>query len=303
MNAELFNQIIETGAAVQLSGRTVLRLTGADRVRYLNGQATNDIRKTTAIEATYALITDHKAHILADIFVHADPSGQALLVDAEGDLRESLAARLERYIIADDVELSDETEPYSIWHVFGAAAEAFVSHPHAVRCERLGRRGIDLWLPASEKEPMFSCPVISCDDYEVLRIIWGIPRHPAELNDTTFPAEAGLEKRAVSFSKGCYIGQEVVSRIQSTRKMPRTLVTWVSQEQDRPVVVGTVLSTPEEPEKTMGAITSTTLHPVTGFACGLAYIKQGTGGPDSTLLARVEPPTLAASIKINAIPA
>src|SRR5580692_7594035 len=105
MGPELFKAIEENGACIDLSDRAKLRLTGADRVRYLNGQVTNDVRRVTAQETQYACVTTAKGRIEADVFLHADPDGEALLLDAEPDLREPLALRLEKYIVSDDVTL------------------------------------------------------------------------------------------------------------------------------------------------------------------------------------------------------
>jgi folate-binding Fe-S cluster repair protein YgfZ len=108
MPPELYQQIITHGAAVNLSSHAKFRLTGADRVRYLNGQVTNDVRRARPDETLHACVTDAKGRIAADIRLHAQ--SDALLLDAEPGLRESLGMRLERYIVADDPALAARAE-------------------------------------------------------------------------------------------------------------------------------------------------------------------------------------------------
>src|SRR3954465_7402139 len=95
----------EQGAFFDLSARTKLRVTGADRLRYLNGQISNDLRKASERAALHACVLTAKGKINADIFVIAD--GESFLIDSDAAMREQLAARLERYVIADDVQLED----------------------------------------------------------------------------------------------------------------------------------------------------------------------------------------------------
>lgn len=277
MTADFFQQITTHGAAVNLSSRAKLRLTGADRIRYLNGQVTNDMRQAQTDESIYACVTDVKGRIAADVFVHAE--GDSLLLDAEPDLRETLGMRLERYIVADDVELTDVTEEWQLWHVWGgtdtpaSTANIHCSNEcphHFLHSSRFATLGIDLWLPASVPPPTFDAhPILSEADLETWRILQKIPRWPQELNAETFPPEAELEAKAMNFTKGCYIGQEVLSRIKTTGKMPREMIAF---ESSLPVNSGDELWI----EKTVGKVTSVTKHPATGQTIGLAMIRQGS---------------------------
>ena len=124
-SAELYTQIGTHGAVVELQ-RAVFKLTGADRVRYLNGQVSNDVRKLTPEQTMQACVMTAKGKMSADIFIAAGEN--FLLVDAEMSLRESLVARLERYIISDDVTLEDVTGEYSPFHLIGIPDPAMVKH-------------------------------------------------------------------------------------------------------------------------------------------------------------------------------
>src|SRR3954451_15447660 len=105
------------GAFVDLSARTKLRITGADRLRYLNGQITNDLRKATDVSPIEASVLSAKGKTEGHVFVR--PDNDTFLLDADAELRESLTARLERYVIADDVEIADLTDELSIFHMLG----------------------------------------------------------------------------------------------------------------------------------------------------------------------------------------
>ncbi|MBL9115180.1 MAG: folate-binding protein YgfZ [Verrucomicrobiaceae bacterium] len=263
-------------AVFDLKDRARFHLTGADRVRYLNGQCTNDIRHAESGRTKYALITDHKAHITADFFVHV--MGETLVLDVEPALREVVAARLERYIIADDVTLTDATDEWSLFHVTGGRMGEF----SGVVSNRLGEDGLDVWLPAGQS--LFA----TGHDFEGFRVAAGVPRYPNELNNEMFPADVGLEQRAVSFNKGCYIGQEVISRTQSTGKHPREMVRLVGLG----LVEGMELILEASPEAAVGRVTSASGDHALG------WVKQGALREDSRLLARGEAPTLAVPVSL-----
>jgi folate-binding protein YgfZ len=275
MSPELFQQIKEEGGWVDLSARAKFRLTGGDRVRYLNGQVTNDVRPAGPRATIYACVTDLKGKIVGDVFVHAEDD--SLVLDAEAELREVLAPRLERYIIADDVELADVTDEWQLWHAFGAAADSLVpgvwsaaEGARILASTRLGRPGFDVWVPAGAAMPEHVGPVLSAEDFETYRILHGVPRYPNELNAEAFPPEAGLDESAMSYTKGCYIGQEILSRIRTTGKMPRTLIQWRSETEITPRTPWMVDGKP------VGSVTSVAQHPVDGgFVC-LGYVRQGT---------------------------
>src|SRR5437762_3342430 len=100
---------------LDLSERAKFRITGTDRLRFLNGQITNDLRKTSETVAIEACVLNAKGKLNAHISISA--LGESLLIDAEPELREALRARLERYVIADDVQIEDVTDEFSLCHV------------------------------------------------------------------------------------------------------------------------------------------------------------------------------------------
>jgi len=208
---------------VDLSARTLLRLRGEDRVRYLNGQVTQDVRKANAQSALYAAVTNAKGKLEADVFISAAPEGDALWIDGPAELRETLPVRLERYIISDDAELEDVSGQFQLIHVLGEEPRTEAWKRQA---NRYGVPGWDLIGPAVVHE-------LSAIPEEALtecRIRHGIAAWGAELGPDILPQEARLEDRAVDFHKGCYIGQEVISRIKSVGRVNRRLEAFASVE-------------------------------------------------------------------------
>lgn len=314
MTPELWRAIEAQGGCIDLSDRAKFRLTGADRVRYLNGQVTNDVRKATSDHALRACVTNAKGRIEADIFIHASQAGgEGLWVDAAAAVREALLARLDRYIVADEVELSDVTDEWRLWHVFGKAAESVRGGSGSggvLTATRFGVAGADVWLPATAQAPAFAAefPMLSADDAEVLRVVRGIPSWPQELNDGAFPQEAGLETATMDFNKGCYIGQEVLSRIKTTGKMPRHLVHFSIESQSKELagtdVPGSLPSgwrlcvSEAGTLKSIGSISSAAWHPALDRIVGLGYVRQGFEENDSLLLACEDPPRILGNVKI-----
>ena len=121
--------------------------TGADRLRFLNGQITNDLRKASETSAIEACILNAKGKTDADIFVST--SGESFLVDAAADLRETLKVRLERYVIADDVQIEDVTDQFSLFHVRSQKSPALESG-RIVSARRFAEPGWDIWVDAGQ---------------------------------------------------------------------------------------------------------------------------------------------------------
>jgi folate-binding protein YgfZ len=198
--------------------------------------------------------------------------------------------------VADDVVFEDVSADYRLIHVFGSP---FDPAPGVFKSQRLGCVGADVWSAVKYSDVHFTSALLNSDDFEAYRILQGIPRWPNELSGDVFPQEAGIEARAMSFTKGCYIGQEILSRIKSTGKMPRELVRWTAREQagQHAIAAGDELFLEG---KAIGRVTSVTLHPGSGRLTGLAFMKQGAVRMDSILLAGKGAPSIEASVDISA---
>jgi folate-binding protein YgfZ len=269
------------------SGRVKLRITGADASRFLNGQITNDLRKTTATSAIQASILNAKGKLSAHVFVSMDTGG-AFLLDADSELREELPARLERYIIADDVQVEDVTDQFSILHFLGEMP-AVATSARTLSSERFGSPGWDLWCtqaPESELRGMFSERYGFCDDTcaETFRIERGIPRWGRELTNEIIPVEANLEASSIDYEKGCYIGQEVISRMKMSGQTNKRLCGLVSLS-GAPTAADMRLTSESDPGKDAGWITSATKSERLGREIALSYVKRGFNETGARLLA------------------
>src|SRR5476651_1576136 len=125
--------LFPAGGWADLSDRAKFRLTGADRERFLQGQVSNDVRLARVDATLYACVMTVKGKMSADIFIRAEP--EAFFIDAEAELREALAARLERYIIADDVALDDVTDSQALVHLIGPRAASDLPAEFAPRVD------------------------------------------------------------------------------------------------------------------------------------------------------------------------
>jgi tRNA-modifying protein YgfZ len=263
-----YRAVCERGAAINLSQqRAKWRLTGSDRVRFLNGQVTQEVRQLSPGKAVQACVTNVKGKIEAELQIHAEP--EALILDAPICLRESLALRLEKYIIADDVTLEDVTDAWQLWHFLPTAPEglALSAESRLLQAQRLEKPGYDLWLPAGHDAPPFTHALLDEAEANAWRVLHHVPAWPEELAANAFPQETGLTDRVMSFSKGCYIGQEVLSRIKTSGKTPRKLIPIQSAE---PLIQGQDILSDGQ---CLGSITSSTQHPETGLWHGLGYVK------------------------------
>jgi folate-binding protein YgfZ len=209
-----------------LSKRTKLRVSGPDAERFLNGQLTNDLRKATDDRAIQACVLNNKGKLNAYVSVTRDTG--SFLFDAEPELRDSLQPRLDRYIIADDVQIEDVTERLDLFHVLYEARPDLSGEWMVRPSNRFAEHGYDIWAKAEQHEELLrrlSNGFRFCDAAcaERLRIERGIPRWGRELTEDIIPIEANLESQTIDYEKGCYIGQEVISRMKMSGQTNKRL--------------------------------------------------------------------------------
>jgi folate-binding protein YgfZ len=284
--ADTYARFREQGGVADLSARAKFHLTGEDRVRYLNGQVSNDVRKLTGDSSLYACVMTAKGRMCADVFISA--GADFLRVDAEPSLRESLSARLERYIISDDVTLLDVTDEKCLLHVLGANAKFNFSAVESIRAMRFGSMGVDLSAPQGERDALRAelvrkFVVLDEEMLEVLRIEAGVPRWGFELTEETIPVEAGLEKSAIDYEKGCYIGQEIISRLRSIGHVNKELRGFVVAD-NAPLERGMQLFDPGMSGQQAGWLTSVAYSFGLQQHVALGYLKRGVSS--QTLHAR-----------------
>jgi folate-binding protein YgfZ len=276
----------ERGAFLDLSARTKLHVTGADRFRFLNGQITNDLRKASETVALEACVLTAKGKVNAHIFI--GEFGESFLIDADSELREMLRERLERYVIADDVQIEDVTDKFSLFHLVMAEAPSSGSD-RVVSARRFAATGWDIWSDrarhdAVRRELSSAYLFIDSEAADVMRIEQGLPRWGRELTDEIIPIEANLERRAIDYQKGCYIGQEVISRIKMSGQTNKRLCGLISLE-NTPLQGGMKLVAPSASGKEAGWITSATRSQRLGKEIALGYVKRGFNNPATNLIA------------------
>ncbi|MBP7949628.1 MAG: hypothetical protein KA004_08225 [Verrucomicrobiales bacterium] len=207
---------------IDLSGGVRLKVSGTDSLRYLNGQVSNDVRKITPGTAFWACITSHKGKLEALVTIAKQDDG-VFYVAASPALRDFLPLRLEKYAIADDVLITDVSDATSQLHFLGAPPPV-TPRWQIQAVQRLGAPGCDVWTaPEHLAELKALAPEIPAETAEWLRIDRGIPAWGTELSGDILPPEAGLDQFAVDYHKGCYIGQEVISRLKSVGRVNRLL--------------------------------------------------------------------------------
>src|SRR6266516_3289588 len=261
---------------LDLSTRAKLRITGTDRFRFLNGQITNDLRNASETAAIEACVLNAKGKLDAHIFIEV--VGESFLIDAEPDLRETLRARLERYVIADDVQIEDVTNEFSLFHLL-AETSPQPEHGRIFSVQHFATPGYDIWSDPARHDAVhdeLASGFLFVDSAaaEVMRIEQGLPRWGRELTDNIIPIEANLEGRTIDYEKGCYIGQEVISRMKMSGQTNKRLCGLISLD-DIPLQSGMKVVAASSAAKEAGWITSVTRSERIGKEVALGYVKRG----------------------------
>ena len=201
----------------------IVSFTGPDAVRFLNGQLTQDVRTVAdGTRAAFSCVTDAKGRLQFRIVLTADDGGTILAATAP-DTGEDLHARLTRYLIADDAEGTTTPGAWEIHHFIGTPP-ARPAGVLARAIERFGEPGCDWWVPSGTNITLpHDAETFEANALESLRINRAIPAWGKEITEGMLPPEAHLEPTDISYQKGCYIGQEVISRIKSAGRVNRLL--------------------------------------------------------------------------------
>ncbi|HTC72823.1 MAG TPA: glycine cleavage T C-terminal barrel domain-containing protein [Solirubrobacteraceae bacterium] len=250
-----YRALVEGCGAVDRSQRGKLALTGAGALEFLNGQVTNELSSLRPGTGCYAAFLTHKGKMLGDLRIlavaddedaGAQPPGApaALLLDTERVALQGLFDMIRRFKVGYDVELHKRTVERRLLSLIGpeaamlAAAEGLAEAEHAnvpVKVDGIAALavrtdvGIDLIVAAADTPALWAAlgargaQTVSEQVAECLRVEHGRPRYGVDLDDSVIPQEAGLNERAVSFTKGCYVGQETVARLYYKGKPNRHL--------------------------------------------------------------------------------
>jgi folate-binding protein YgfZ len=211
--------------------RGAIDVLGPDGAEYLQGQLTNDVEALAVGEGQYAALLDRKGHMQTDLRV-LRVGEDAILLDTEPQTKDAALRHLTMYSVGRDVQVGDATAERAFISLIGPRAAEIAGTPplpeFANEAKKLAsvdvvavgtRDGIDILFPADERQRVIAALTdagaveVSPEAVEILRVEAGVPRFGAEMDAGTMPAEASIVDDAVSFTKGCYIGQETVARL------------------------------------------------------------------------------------------
>lgn len=297
----------EASGLFDFSFRAKFLMRGRDHARFLQRMVSNDVKSLAPGQGTYATLLNAQGHILVDLRLHCDDD--CFFVDTDADLRDKALQGLRRYVVADKVEFEPlELHTLSFQgprarpllektlHIdlpalreYDHFASNYAGFPiRVVRASSTGEEGYEVWVSSNGMSALWGAACGQAPTYDMLpcgsraleslRIEAGIPRYGQELGEDTIPLEAGL-LNALSFSKGCYVGQEIVERTRS-----RGHVNWK--------LMGLIITSPQPPQpgaklvsegREVGEVTSSCVSPTLGKTIALAYLRREVAEPGSNL--------------------
>jgi folate-binding protein YgfZ len=300
----------ETVALVDKNYRTYLKFTGPDRVRYLNAILTNDIKGLTDNHANVSLFLNPQGHIQAEIQTHA--LADKLFCVSYAMIRERLIAGLDKYIIMDDVTLTDGTDECGTLALEGPKAAAAILELTSVDLNGLAElesrevslSGIDcrvvrrtpgkepggelllhreqvpaLWRILLEAAKSHGGGPAGYTALNTLRLEQGVPWFGYDFGEKQIPHEAGLQESHISYTKGCYTGQEIVERVRSRGQVNRVRVSLKFDGPTAPAVNAVLSSEGKE----AGYVTRTGFSPLLDTFIGMGYLRREKAAPGTIL--------------------
>ena len=281
------------GCAIYRPNRLLFSIIGRDRVRWLNGMVTNNIRDLAPGRGLYSFVLNSQGHILGDLYVFN--RGESLIAEIESSQAEGLLHILKRYIIMDKVEIEDLNGKFAVLGIGGPKSAdllasagldqtleqlQFAELPSngammtVVRDDNPSFPGYEIWAPAEEVDTVWNSLVsagaeeVHDQALEMFRILRGIPKVGQDIRERALPQETGQE-RALNYTKGCYIGQEIVERIRARGNVHKTFMGF---EVDGPVPArGTKI---QSGGKDVGELTSIAPAPLMQKQLAVGFIRR-----------------------------
>ena len=235
-----FQALVSGCGVYQTGSQARIKLTGEDRVRWLNGMVTNNIRDLAVNHGVYAFLLNPQGRILGDLYAYN--LGDSLLIETDHSQLAKILETFEHYIIMDDVVVEDVTPTFTTIGVAGPKSKIVLEAAgmnvsdlqplEARQCEWQGvkitiirreiekREGYEIWIAPESAESLFQSlqhsggSTVSPAALELYRIALGVPSYSQDIRERDLPQETE-QTRALNFNKGCYIGQEIVERIRS----------------------------------------------------------------------------------------
>lgn len=292
-----YTALREGAALVDLDSRGRFRARGEDRARLLHAMSTNHIQQLKAGEGCYAFFLNAQGRILSDAVILC--LDDHFLLDVEPEAHDALFQHIDKYIIADDVTVEDAREDLTVIAVEGPASEAVLKSAGVplpagdfghvkwddaivAKVSSTGAGGFRIYLPRPQRsrylEKLSALTPATPEDARTVRLEHHKPRYGEDISDKHLVQET-RQLGAMHFSKGCYLGQEIVERVRSRGQVHRLLSALVvagGAERGTPLKAG---------EKDAGEITSAAWSPALGKTVALAYIRPEFAQPHSKLTA------------------
>jgi folate-binding protein YgfZ len=312
VSAYAYDAARRRAAFIDRSDRGRIVVSGKDRASYLQGLLTNDIVALAAGHGCYAAYLTAQGRMIADVYAYE--LGDVMLLTMTGDVKDTVMAKLDQFIFGEDVQLGDVTETFAQIAVVGPAAASVIAtalggvdadalrvlpeHGNlrtqwpggaaiVTRITDAGEPGFDVYVDRQEagalKSALASAGVAELDDAtaDALRIETGVPLFHRDMDEDTIPLEAGIESRAISFTKGCYVGQEVVIRVlhRGHGRVARRLMGLALEGSLVPASGATIRSG----DRDIGQVTSSTMSPALQKPIALGYVHRDFVEPGTTV--------------------
>jgi len=283
--------------------RAKISLTGSDRVRWLNGMVTNNIRDLAAGQGLYAFLLNPQGHILGDLYAYN--RGDSIVVDTDRGQIEKMLATFDHYIIMDDVEVANLSDQVTALGIGGpksrdVLAACGIQIPDmrpleileaqstsgtactVIRTDDPAIESYELWLNPADVRRVWDALTkhgatpVGSEAFELHRIASGVPLYGVDIRERDLPQETE-QARALNFNKGCYIGQEIVERIRSRGAVHRKFSGFATAGDSKIAAGGKILAG----EKEVGEVTSvaTLGSPESAKTIALGYIRREAGTP------------------------
>ena len=312
VSPDAYHAARQRAALVDRSDRGRIAVSGADRATYLQGLLTNDIAALKSGQGLYAAYLTAQGRMIADLYVYE--LGDVLLLTTVGAVKDTVIGKLAQFVFTEDVTLGDVTETFAQTAVIGPLAAAAVSavlsgvsetvlcalpeHGNAraffdgtpaivTRVTDTGEPGFDIFVERVQTHAVRAAlrqqGVVTMDGQtaEAIRIEAGVPLFHRDMDENTIPLEAGIESRAISFTKGCYVGQEVIIRVlhRGHGRVARKLVGLAIDGTSVPEsgAVATIA------DREVGVVTSSTWSPALNRPIALAYLQRDFMAPDTVV--------------------
>ncbi|HLN28365.1 MAG TPA: aminomethyltransferase family protein [Gemmataceae bacterium] len=298
-------------AIFDVSNRARVAVTGPDAGKFLHNLCTNDVLKLASGDGCEAFLTTGQAKIVAYVLISRTtvPGGSEIyFLDPGPDMGEKVVRHLDRFIISEQVELAERTLEFARVHLAGPGARAVLestlaglvpelpeNHHYFAdiagassqvrRDSSLGQPGYEVVVPQDKAQAVWQALSTAGANragslaYETLRVEAGTPVYGRDIDETNLPQEVARVERTISFTKGCYIGQETVARIRAYGHVNRSLV-GLRLSIPSAVPAGAKIS---RDDKEIGQATSSVVSPRMGAGIALAYVRRGNQEPGTAL--------------------